>query len=71
MSDSENISLKNLVSRQREEHKLMEAQLEWVKAERNYIQEKASYVNFIDCNQDKTIIGNSMTNPFTFTSISF
>ena len=57
MSDSENISLKKLVSRQREEHKMMEAQLVWVKAERNYLQEKASYVNFTNCNQDETIIG--------------
>ena len=61
MTDSENIPLKKLVSRQREEHKMMEAQLEWVKAERNYLQEKASYVNFINCNQDKTIIGKSVT----------
>ena len=51
MSDSENISLKKLVSRQREEHKMMEAQLVLVKAERNYLHEKASYVNLIKTNQ--------------------
>ena len=39
VSDSENISLKNLVNQQREEHIMMEVQLEWVKAERNYLQE--------------------------------
>ena len=43
----------------------------WVKAERTYLQEKASYVNFINRNQDKRIIGNSVTIAFTFTSISF
>ena len=71
MSDSDNISLKKLVSRHREEHKMMEAQLVLVKAERNYVHEKASYVNFTNCNQDKSMLGNSVTNAFTFTSISF